>query len=187
MNSRNFAIIGGIITLVVVIGIVAIISDGEQTTDPKNQNPDIGPSMNETSNTTKQHTEPKTGYDASRPREWLTSGPFQIDRSEYALGEKIFFRINNIEPHERGQAVFLRPLNDTHYSVYVAFLFDGQKPSANTYFTPDVNKAEGICSIDDIAGEWVLTFRGTNYPNIKFTVSDSMYVPGEEDRFKAVC
>ena len=27
-----------------------------------------------------------------KPREWITSGPFQIDRSEYVLGEKIFLK-----------------------------------------------------------------------------------------------
>ena len=28
-----------------------------------------------------------------KDREWITSGPFQLDRSEYLLGEKIFLRV----------------------------------------------------------------------------------------------
>lgn len=195
MNGRNLAIIGGIAAIAAVIAVAASVSDDDghitgpngsagQKSDPASN--DTGRNM-DASNDTGHDTQPATGYEPNRPREWLTSGPFQIDRSEYALGENIFFRINNLGVHEKGQAVFLRTLNDTHYSVYAAFPFDGQKPSANTYFTPDVNRAEGICSVDDIAGQWVVAFRGTDYPNLRFTISDSVYVPGEEDRFEAVC
>ncbi len=126
-------------------------------------------------------------YRSDRPREWITSGPFQIDRSHYALGENIFFRVNQLSPDEKGQAAFLRPLNETHYSVFITFPIDGQKPSFNQYFTPDVNAQKNICNIDDIAGEWTIVFRGMNYDNIQFTISDSVFVPGEEHRFEPVC
>ena len=59
------------------------------------------------------------------PRDWPTSGPFQIDRSKYLIGEKIFMRINDIDVNDKGQIVLLRPLNDTHYSVYQTIPFDG--------------------------------------------------------------
>jgi len=49
-----------------------------------------------------------------KPREWLTSGPFQIDRSEYVLGEKIFLVIGGLSEDEKGQVAFLRPLNMIH-------------------------------------------------------------------------
>ncbi len=129
----------------------------------------------------------ETDYDASRDREWITSGPFQIDRSEYALGENIFLRIGQLEAIEKGQAVFLRPLNDTHHSVYITIPFDGTGLPFNQYFTPDLSKIKGICSIDDIAGEWIIVFRGTNYENINFTVSDKIFLPGEKSRFEPVC
>ena len=129
----------------------------------------------------------ETNYDNTREREWITSGPFQIDRSEYALGENIFIRINELEPTEKGQIAFLRPTNDTHYSVYLTMTFDGDKPSFNQYFTPDLSKVKGVCSIADIAGEWTVVFRGTDYENIKFTVSDKMMVPGQEERYEPVC
>ena len=45
-----------------------------------------------------------------KPREWITSGPFQIDRSEYVLGEKIFVRIGGLSYDEKGQITFLRPV-----------------------------------------------------------------------------
>ena len=129
----------------------------------------------------------ETDYDPTREREWITSGPFQIDRSEYALGENIFIRISSMDTTEKGQIAFLRPLNDTHKSVYLTIPFDGSKPSFNQYFTPDLSALKGICSIEDIAGEWTVVFRGTNYDNIKFTLSDTMFLPGSESRYNPVC
>ncbi|MDH3794535.1 MAG: hypothetical protein OER78_05600, partial [Nitrosopumilus sp.] len=54
-----------------------------------------------------------------KEREWITSGPFQIDRSKYVIGEKIFLVIGGLEYEEKGQVTFLRPLNDTYNSVYL--------------------------------------------------------------------
>ena len=129
----------------------------------------------------------ETDYVPTREREWMTSGPFQIDRKEYALGENVFLRINGLEVTEKGQVAFLRPMNSTHYSVYITIPFDGAKPSLNQYFTPDLSKSKRICSIEDIAGEWTVVFQGTNYENIKFTVSNKIIVPGEEQRYEPVC
>ena len=50
----------------------------------------------------------KMGY-TPKPREWITSGPFQIDRSEYVLGEKIFLRIGGLNHNEEGEVIFHRP------------------------------------------------------------------------------
>jgi len=123
-----------------------------------------------------------------KPREWLTSGPFQIDRSQYVLGEKIFLRTGGLGYFEKGQVVFLRPLNQTHYSVYISIPFDGTKSQDfNYYIDPAPSKARGICSAEDITGNWTVVFRGTDYPNIKFEIIDQI-LPGEEDKYsKAVC
>ncbi len=112
------------------------------------------------------------------PREWITSGPFQIDRSEYAIGENIFIRIGELEFNEKGQIAVMRPLNTTHYSVYFTIPFDGaEKSISNTYFTPQISKFRGICSIDDMIGKWSLVFRGTNYPNLDFKITERI-LPG---------
>ncbi|KFM20133.1 hypothetical protein AAA799P11_00204 [Marine Group I thaumarchaeote SCGC AAA799-P11] len=122
-----------------------------------------------------------------KPREWITSGPFQIDRSEYVLGEKIFLVIGGLNNDEKGQIAFLRPLNSTHYSVYVTIPFDGTKKSAfNYYVEPGLSKANEICSIEDIVGEWTIVFRGTDYPNLKFSITDEI-LPGVEEEYKTVC
>ena len=112
------------------------------------------------------------------PREWITSGPFQIDRSKYAIGEKIFIRISGLEFNDKGQIAVMRSLNATHYSVYFTIPFDGaQKSEFNYYIDPIISKSKGLCSVDDIMGKWSLVFRGTNYPSLDFEITERV-VPG---------
>jgi len=122
-----------------------------------------------------------------KDREWITSGPFQIDRSEYVLGEKIFLRIGGLSVEEKGEAVFLRPLNSTHYSVYWTIPFDGtDKPAFNFYLQPQLSKNLGYCTVDDFVGDWRVVFRGTDYPNLEFKITEDI-LPGDEDNFQPVC
>lgn len=122
-----------------------------------------------------------------KEREWLTSGPFQIDRSEYVLGEKIFLRIGGLGLDEKGQVAFLRPLNSTHYSVYWTIPFDGaDKPAFNYYLQPQLSKINKYCTADDFIGDWRVVFRGTDYPNLKFKIIDEV-LPGEEDSYAPKC
>jgi hypothetical protein len=114
------------------------------------------------------------------PREWQTSGPFQIDRKEYALGEKIFLRIGGLDFQEKGQVAVMRPLNDTYYSVYLTIPFDGaQKGGFNYYLDPQLSKTRGLCSVDDVLGKWALVFRGTNYSNLNFEMINKT-LPGTD-------
>ena len=122
-----------------------------------------------------------------KDREWITSGPFQIDRSEYVLGEKIFLRIGGLSYEEKGQAVFLMPSNGTHYTVYLSVPFDGADKSVfNYYLEPDLSRTRGICTAEELIGEWKVVFRGTEYSNLEFKVSDEI-LPGEEESYKPVC
>jgi len=114
------------------------------------------------------------------PRKWQTSGPFQIDRSEYALGEKIFIRIGALDLQEKGEIAVMRPLNSTHYSVYLTIPFDGaQKNAFNYYLDPSLSKVRGLCSVDDVLGKWALVFRGTDYSNLNFEMID-IKLPGTD-------
>jgi len=120
-------------------------------------------------------------------REWIESGPFQIDRSEYILGEKIFLRIGGLEYEEKGQAVFLKPKNSTHYEVYMAIPFDGaDKPAFNYYLEPDLSALRGICTAEDLIGDWRVVFRGTDYPNLEFKIIGDI-LPGDEENYQPVC
>ena len=112
------------------------------------------------------------------PREWITSGPFQIDRSKYAIGEKIFIRIGGLDFNAKGEIDVIRPINATHNLSYLTIPFDGaQKSGFNYYIEPQISKIRGICSVDDIMGKWTLVFRGTNYPNLDFEITEKI-VPG---------
>jgi len=122
------------------------------------------------------------------PREWQTSGPFQIDRTQYLLGEKIFLRIGGLDTNEKGQIAFLKQSNETHYTVYQTIPFDASTKIAFNYYTDiKLSKALGLCSMEDVIGEWTVVFRGTEYQNLKFEISDQI-LPGEESNFNSpVC
>ena len=118
------------------------------------------------------------------PRDWPTSGPFEIDRSKYVLGENVFVRIHNLQPQDKGQIAFLRPLNETHYSVYITIHFDGSKKlSFNQYFKPDLSRTLGTCTKNDLLGRWAVVFQGTNYENLHFEIVDQI-LPGIEEEFQ---
>ena len=122
-----------------------------------------------------------------KDREWITSGPFQIDRSEYVLGEKIFLRIGGLEFEEKGQIVFLKPQNSTHYEVYWSIPFDGaNKPAFNYYLQPQLSAIKGYCTSDEFVGEWRVVFRGTDYSNLEFRITEEI-LPGDEEDYEPVC
>ena len=121
-----------------------------------------------------------------KEREWITSGPFKIDRSEYMLGEKIFVNIDGLQINEKGKVVFLRPINNTHYSSYHNMIFDGTGQRNNYYLTPDLSITRGICNTDDLIGNWKVVFQGTEYSDLKFKVTEEI-IPGNEKRYESVC
>jgi hypothetical protein len=121
-------------------------------------------------------------------REWIQSGPFQIDRSQYALGEKIFININNLDENVKGEMIFTRIIDDTQIFEYKKIGFDGSKPQQNFYLGIELFEPRGICSVDQLIGNWELRFVGENkeYAYIDFKIKDEI-VPGAEKRFQPVC
>ena len=103
--------------------------------------------------------------------EQVRSGPFSIDKTEYNVGEKIFIVVNGLKEEDKGKVIFFRPLNSTAWSNYITMDFDGtNKTQFNLYFEPKLSKLKNICSTDDLAGEWVVKFIGTEYLDINFKV-----------------
>jgi hypothetical protein len=192
IKSMNKGIIVGIpIVIAIIAGIIAITmipendSKGmevEDTFDKEiilDETPEVAEKIEEIEKIANENE-----YEVL-PREWQTSGPFQIDRSEYALGEKIFLRIGGLQFQEKGQVAVMRPLNDTHYSVYLTIPFDGaQKDAFNYYLDPQLSKTRGLCSVDDVLGKWALVFRGTNYSNLNFNIVNKT-LPGTD--WEPVC
>ena len=120
-------------------------------------------------------------------REWQTSGPFQIDRYKYLIGEKIFIVIGDLGLDEKGQIAFLRPMNMTHVAVWQTIPFDGMKKSAFNFYTqPALSPVLEICTVDDLIGDWTVVFRGTDYSNLKFKIINKI-LPGDEESYVPVC
>jgi hypothetical protein len=119
--------------------------------------------------------------------QWITSGPFQIEKNQYYLGEKIFINVNNIPNDVNGEMIFLRPTNTPvpgelelegisndlikTKTKYLGIEFDGEKKgNFNRYFEPKMHPYNGPCSIDGLIGEWVIVFSGTEYESISFKI-----------------
>jgi len=192
IKSMNKRLVFGIpIAIAVIVGIIAIsmmqIGDSDsmevEDTLDKEIKPEEIPEIEDKLDEIKKVADENV-YEPL-PREWRTSGPFQIDRSQYALGEKIFIRTGGLDFEEKGQVAVMRPLNDTHYSVYLTLPFDGAKKEAfNYYLDPSLSKTRGLCSVDDVMGRWALVFRGTDYPNLYFEITDKI-LPGTD--WEPVC
>jgi len=118
---------------------------------------------------------------------WVKSGPFEIDKRQYNVGEKIFLTTRDLSPEDKGTVKFLRPLNDTHHTAHIKMPFDGKdKEQFNYYFEPRLFNLKGICSMNDIAGNWIVEFTGTQYQDINFEILNQ--TSSWDDRiFEPVC
>ena len=141
---------------------------------------------------------------------WITSGPFSIEKQEYNLGEKIFVNARNIPIEVKGEVLFFRPTLIQFISPmdesdgldkfegiskdlvskkkkYLAIHFDGKnKQDFNKYFEPKLSKWKNICSVNDLVGEWVIVFYGTQYKEIHFKIINQTS-SWDERTFESVC
>ena len=198
-DFRDNIFVNSRVVILVLVGIaiaasVAIAATTSTTTkEPPAENPDdksvpeqpVPPEIQKKlDDVTKTKLENKY---SPKPRDWPTSGPFQIDRSEYILGEKIFLIIGQLDPNEKGEVVFLRPSNSTHYAVYWKIPFDGADNAVfNNYLQPQLSKSQGYCTADAFIGDWRVVFSQTNYANLEFKITGDI-LPGDEENYEPVC
>ena len=124
---------------------------------------------------------PPTSKDTTE--NWISSGPFSIDKQQYLLGQNIFLITTALQPHEKGEIQFIRPSGD----IYRTIPFDGQmRTDFNQYFTPFPSAALKVCSSDDLVGDWFVKFEGTSYESIEFEIKNE-YLKGEEYKFINNC
>ena len=121
-------------------------------------------------------------------REWIQSGPFKIDRSQYALGEKLFVNVMKLDENVKGEMQITRIINNTHSWIYKTIPFDGSKPQQNFYISFDLFDKRGICTVDQLVGDWEIKFIGDKgeFESIVFKITNQI-VPGKYDRFEPVC
>jgi hypothetical protein len=121
-----------------------------------------------------------------KEREWIKSGPFQIDRSEYVLGEKVFINVNDLPKNTKGKMVFSKIINNTHSYEYKKLNFDSSYTQKNFYIGFTLNPVRGLCSADMLIGDWEVIFEGTPVKSLKFKVIDKI-IPGMENLYDPVC
>ena len=148
------------------------------------------------------------GFNSEKEMEGIpwraASGPFQIEKYEYYLGEKIFFNAIDIPIDQKGEIVFFRPeLDRSNKKIkeiegipeeliskkikYIGIEFNGEnKQSFNKFFEPRFSEWNGVCSTKDIVGEWIIVFLGTQYENINFTILNET-MPGDTRTFEPIC
>ena len=113
----------------------------------------------------------KTAMEIEIEEEWINSGPFSIDKNEYNIGEKIFIVVNGLQEEDKGKIIFFRPLNNTSWNDYITMDFNGMdRAKFNLYFEPRLSKLSGICSTNELTGQWVAKFIGTEYSDINFKI-----------------
>ena len=176
-KEKISGIIGGVIAAI-IIGVIVIQFS---SINENNSEQDIEPTIIDVD---KDGIPDDVDPFVAAPRVWQTSGPFQIDREQYVLGELVLMRIGDLQPNEKGQITFLQPSNGTHQTVYITIPFDdSQKITFNQYFKPSLSRGLGICTKDDLIGNWTVVFQGTDYNNLKFEIVDR-YIPGEEENYE---
>ena len=179
-----------IIPIIITVSILSMIIVGNNEVE-KNENENISLEIIDYGNLIQKNEVYKemieTGEYQIRDREWQSSGPFSIDRYEYALGEKIFLNVEGLQFSDKGQVIFFRPLNATHYKIWKTFAFDGSiKDAFNIFFNPSLLKPQEICDVNDLIGDWRIEFSNTNYNPIYFKIFN-VTVPGDERYFIPVC
>ena len=186
MNAKIVIPISVIITIVMVVFSLTQIETIEKETSSQFEEGSKIDSMLQQIKEEKIKNDNSENPYIPKEREWITSGPFKIDRSEYLLGEKIFVNIEDVNIDEKGKVIFLRPVNSTHYLPYHTMPFDGSGQRNNYYFTPDLSELRKICNVDEVIGNWKIVFQGTEYSDLKFKVTAET-LPGSENRYEPIC
>ena len=185
---NNKIIISVAIAIVITIIIFSLTQNEEfnEVEEPRfKETTEIGNVLQEIVDNKKLNDSSLNPYSPAE-REWNKSGPFLLDRSEYLLGEKLFVNVQNIDKNTKGQMIFSKILNDTHGYHYKKIKFDGSESQSNFYIGMNLNHARGICTTDQLIGNWELIFEGTNYESIKFKVLDKI-IPGHERQYVPQC
>mgnify|MGYP007072308396 CR=1 FL=1 len=190
MNTKNLVIVGIIAGAMAIVGAIAGFSETEN--EERIHNDSKFSETDEISSVLQKieddRIENKNSENPYKPneREWVSSGPFKLDRSEYVLGEKLFVNLDHVGKNTKGKMVFTKIINNTHVYEYKKIEFDGSKQQYNFYIGMNLNMPRGLCNVDQLIGNWELRFEGTNYESIKFKVLDQI-LPGLEKNYEPVC
>lgn len=110
------------------------------------------------------------------PWQWVTSGPFSINKNQYKLGENVFMIVSDLKPTDVGEIDVFTPKGTT----FTAIPFNGtMKSSFKQFFKPITDRKTSLCNPTDLVGNWTVAFRGVPYKAIPFKIINE-YIPGAE-------
>jgi hypothetical protein len=171
----------------VIIGVLAIIIIGvivSSTTNDTSNNikvPTDSEVINKSENTPITDTISNKIIDTTQK-----SGPFQINKSEYRLGEYILLHVEGLQIYDKGEIGFIRAINSTHYTPYKFIPFNGAiKSNFNQIIDVELG-VSNICNAEDIIGDWRVWFKGTEYTSIDFKFNNETLI-GETKFSETVC
>ena len=108
--------------------------------------------------------------------QWISSGPFAIDKPKYKLGENIFLVVSNLKPEEAGVISFIMPDDRS----YADIPFNGTlKDHFTYYFTPTTSITKKIYKPEQLIGTWHVIFHGVPYETLEFEILNE-YIRGGE-------
>lgn len=113
----------------------------------------------------------------------ISSGPLTILNSKFKLGENIFLTVRGLDEKDVGKILFYTPKGKLFHQLLIN---GSSKSDFNNYFKPDTSKILGICTAEDLVGNWTVVLQGTPYKNLKFEMT-SEYLKGAEADITPVC
>ena len=179
-----------VISVVIAIGIIAFSLT--QIDESKNETSSKFEGTDEISSLLKKIEEDKIRNDESNSpyvpvkRDWPSSGPIKIDRSQYVLGEKVFINFDEMNENIRGKLIISKITNSTHGQIYKTIDFRGGETQQNMYFGIYPSLSRQFCTADDLVGNWEVIFEGVNLESIQFKIIDKM-IPDMDYSFGPVC
>ncbi|WP_152023795.1 hypothetical protein [Candidatus Nitrosomarinus catalina] len=184
MNNKIIIVISVVITIGIIV--FSLTQIDENKTSSKFEGTD------EISSMLKKIEEDKIKNDESdspyvpAKRDWPSSGPIKIDRSQYVLGEKVFINFDEMNENVRGKLIISKITNFTHGQIYKTIDFRGGESQQNVYFGIYPSLSRQFCTADDLVGNWEVIFEGVNLESIQFKIIDEM-IPGMDYSFESVC
>ncbi|MEX0640576.1 MAG: hypothetical protein WD018_01465 [Nitrosopumilaceae archaeon] len=114
--------------------------------------------------------------------QWISSGPFAIDKPRYKIGENIFLSVHGLKPNEAGNIIISGPKG----IIWTELPFNGTlKSDFNYYFKPETSRMLKIFNPEDLVGTWKVVFQGLTYEPLSFEIVNE-FLPGAESDIKPI-
>ena len=116
VNTKNLVIVGVIAGAIAIAWAIVGFSETENEQQIHNdskfsETDEIGSMLQKIEEDRIENEQSENPYNP-KEREWVSSGPFKLDRSEYVLGERIFVNLDYVDKNTKGEMIFTKIIND---------------------------------------------------------------------------